>query len=114
MASGEAASCTDTCRLGTVRGAVEASEAAAALSYSLSGCSRDNRNIIPHSAVSGKALPGFKDLPGMVKHSASLGPGLVAMKSGMCQNSDRIFTSTSVPYTMLSFTASISARSKVK
>lgn len=37
MASGEAAPCTDTCRAGTVRGAVEGTEGAAAVSYSLPG-----------------------------------------------------------------------------
>lgn len=105
MASGEAASCRDPCRAGTVRGAAEGSEAAAAVSYCLPGWDRGHGNIIPHSAVLSKALPGFEDLPPVVKPPASVRPGLVATKSSMCQNIDKIFTSASVPQTMLNFTA---------
>lgn len=81
-----AASCADTSRAGrsASHGGGEGSSCCCLIQP---GWSRDNGNITPHSAISGKSLPGFKDLAPVVKPSSGCGTsctGLVVMKSSTC------------------------------
>lgn len=116
MSSGGAASCADTSRAGCdVRsGGGEWSWGCCLIQP---GWSRDNGNIIPHSAVSGKSLPQVKDLPPVVKPCSICGISyirLVATKgSTYCECSEK---STRLPAacTVLRFIASVSTRFKVK
>lgn len=72
--------------LGAARAVVEGREALAAVSYS-PGETEIMGISPPHSAISGKSLPGFKDLAPVVKHFSACGTsctGLVVMKSSTC------------------------------
>lgn len=66
------------------------------------GWSRDNGHIIPCPALSGKSLPGFKDLPPVVKPFSICGtswPGLVAMKSSTgCKYWEKLHKTFSTSY----------------
>lgn len=86
MPSGGAAYCADTSRAGRSASG-GGGEWSCCCCLIQPGWSRDNRNIVPHPAVSGKSLPGFKDLPLVVKPFSICGTsctGLVAMKSSTC------------------------------